>query len=156
MYFEARSHELVPVADATAAVRHVCSPQGRSFQCPMWLNTHGQRIVLVDDSHINHGDFGECAVVNLDTKRQLESITFAWCDNEAQKVEYVKGCEDDAGLGDREVIVPIGDEGKDAPAQFTCSCCGDWFTSTLREQEPHDQDAGYGHCPSCFPASRAA
>jgi hypothetical protein len=56
-----------------------------------------------------------------------------------------------AGLGNREVIVPIEDADKDVPAEFECSCCGELFTSTLREQLPHDQDAGFGHCPKCFP-----
>lgn len=33
--------------------------------------------------------------------------------------------------------------------RFLCSCCGREFNSTLQEQAKHDQDTGYGHCPSC-------
>lgn len=159
MYFEARSHVLVPVADAAAAVHMVHSgridatQQLGEFHCPCWRNAAGQRVALVSDTHIDDGDFAECAVVNLDTRRQLESITFAWCDDEATKLRYVEGCENHPG-GGREVIVPCGDNPADHEvlARFTCSCCGEGFKSTLREQLPHDQDSGYGHCPACFPA----
>ena len=164
MYFEARSHVLVPVAHAAAAVRMVHSgridatQQLGEFHCPCWLNAAGQRVALVSDTSIDDANFAECAVVNLDTRRQLESITFAWCDNEAEKVRYVEGCENDAGLSDDDVAVPFGDNPADLdiPADFTCSCCGESFTSTLRQELPHDQDSGYGHCPACFPATAQA
>ena len=87
MYFEARTHEILEVADAAAAVRAVCSSSVSHYQCPTWRNAKGERVALVDDSSINNLDFGECAVVNLDTKRQLESITFAWCKDEAEKLK---------------------------------------------------------------------
>jgi hypothetical protein len=148
MYFEARSHELVPVADAAAAVRLIHSKEARAYQCPTWTNANGHRIALVDDSHINDGDFGECAVVNLDTQKQLESLTFAWIETEAEKLEAVTDCELDEGYRGN-VIVPYDDTHKDTPATFECSCCGTLFPSTLRIQEPHDQDAGFGHCPNC-------
>ncbi len=32
---------------------------------------------------------------------------------------------------------------------FECGCCGTGFLSTRREQAKHDQDKGYGICPSC-------
>ena len=160
MYFEARSHTIVMAADAIAAVRMVCSGKVSDeqhlceFHCPTWLNAAGQRVALVSDTHIDDQNFGECAVVNLDTKRQLESITFAWCANEAQKVEYVQRCENSPGVP-RDVIVPMSDSDadQDIASTFTCSCCGEGFSSTLREQLPHDQDNGYGHCPDCFPAA---
>lgn len=153
MYFEARSHQIIEVADAAAAVRMVHEGKAAEFQCPTWLNAAGQRVALVSDTHIDDANFGECAVVNLDTKKQLESITFAWCKGgEQEKLRYVLGCENAPGTG-TNVIVPCTDADRDVKARFTCSCCGERFLSTLREQLPHDQDAGYGHCPACFPSA---
>lgn len=149
MYFEARSHELLPCTDAADAVGRVHRGEVMHYQCPCWVNSKGQRVALVDDSHINCLDFGECAVVNLETKRQLESITFAWCRDEGVKLRYVQKCENGEGLSPREVIVPLTDADRDVPARFECSCCGEGFTSTLRKQLPYDQDCGHGFCPSC-------
>src|SRR5437868_6654363 len=53
MYFEDRFHELLPVADAAAAVRLVHEGTVKSFQCPVWQNAANQRVCLVDDSHVN-------------------------------------------------------------------------------------------------------
>jgi len=149
MYFEARNHELVPVADAAAAVRMIHEGTAKSFQCPTWKNANGQQIALVDDSHINCGDFGECAVVNLDTHRQLETLTFAWIDTEEEKLRHVLLCEATEGYRNN-VIVPFDESHKDTLADFDCSCCGTSFESTLRLELPHDLDAGFGLCPSCL------
>lgn len=70
MYFEARSHQSIPVADAHEAVNRIHTGNIHAYQCPTWRNKLGQRVALVDDSHINCGDFGECAAVNLDTSEQ--------------------------------------------------------------------------------------
>ena len=94
-----------------------------------------------------------------DLERQLTAVaaddrTLA----EILRGQIVEGCENDAGLSDDDVAVPFGDNPADLdiPADFTCSCCGESFTSTLRQELPHDQDSGYGHCLACFPATAQA
>jgi hypothetical protein len=90
------------------------------------------------------------AVINLDTNRQLDSITFAWIDTEAEAISYLEKCQDSAPLGDSPANLPLDGNGDDSPADFECGCCGDNFTSTIADQRIHDQDEGFGYCPSCL------
>jgi len=45
--------------------------------CPFWLNAAGQRVALVSDTHIDDGNFAECAVVNLAWSDRPGSISHA-------------------------------------------------------------------------------
>jgi hypothetical protein len=145
MYFESRSHTSQPVASPTEAVRLIKSGECSINICPTFTNSKGQRVCLVDDGHIDTA-WREVAVINLDTNRRLESITFDWCD-EAEALGAVQGCIDAKGYSD--ITFPIDGKNEDQLVNFLCSCCGDWFPSTVSEQKKHDFDAGYGLCPDC-------
>jgi hypothetical protein len=89
------------------------------------------------------------AVIRLDVQPpiQIESITFSWCDLN-QAIGHLRECETtDFRMG--ETALPLDGLGEAIPAKFECGCCGQWFESTLAEQRPYDQDAGFGICPDC-------
>ena len=148
MFYESVQHQSRPVADAAEAARLIKAYDARSFVALFWKNTKGPRIAAVDDGGLDDS-WGEVAVINLDTNRQLESITFPWCTDE-EAARFLLECQDDDGLSDRPANCPLDGAGEDTPAAFTCGCCGTSFTSTIAEQRPHDQDEGYGYCPRCL------
>ena len=148
MFFESVQHESRPVADAAEAARLIKSGAVMDFHALIWKNTKGQRIAAVNDGGIDDS-WSEVAVINLDTNRQLESITFPWCSDE-EAARFLLECQDDKGLSDRPANLPLDGSGEGVPAAFTCGCCGTGFTSTIAEQRPHDQDEGYGYCPRCL------
>jgi hypothetical protein len=148
MYYQSVSHKSVPVSSAQEAARRIKSGREMSFHALIWKNSTGQRIAAVDDGGLDDS-WGEVAVINIDTDRQLESITFPWCSDE-EAARYLMECQDSAGLSNRPANLPLDGAGEDKPAAFTCGCCGDGFTSTIAEQRPHDQDEGYGYCPRCI------
>lgn len=148
MYYESIQHRSRPVENAEVAAYLIKSGPLPSFEAPVWKNSRGQRIAAVDDGGLDD-PWGEVAVINIDTDRQLESITFPWC-SAAEAAEYLKECEDDAGLSDRPANLKLDGSGENIPSVFTCGCCGEGFKSTLTEQRPFDQDAGYGYCPRCI------
>lgn len=155
MYYEAISHAAVPVESAADAARRIKSGKAMSFQALIWNNTKGERIAAVADGGLDD-PWGEVAIINLTTNRQLESITFAWIDTEAEAIRYLEECQDDAPLSDRPAKLPLDGEGENRPANFECGCCGEGFTSTIAEQRVHDQDEGFGYCPKCVTQSAAA
>ena len=149
MYYEAISHTTVEVPSAAEAARRIRSRQVRSFDALVWRNAAGQRIAAVGDGGLDH-PFGEVAVINLDTDRQVESITFAWIDTDAEAIRYLEECQESQGHPDGSPAnLPLDGSMEDAPAGFTCACCGEWFTSTIAKQRIHDQDEGFGHCREC-------
>ena len=145
MYYESVPHKSVPVSSPEEAARRIKSGREMSFHALIWKNSRGERIAAVDDGGIDDS-WGEVAVINLDTNRQLESITFPWC-SEEQAARHLADCQDDAGLSSRPANLPLDGGGEEIPSVFTCSCCGEGFKSTITEQKPHDQDQGY--CQSC-------
>ena len=147
MYYEAIPHVTVEVNSAAVAARRIRAGEAPSYAALIWRNSRGERVAAVADGGLDH-PWAEVAVINVDTKRQLESITFAWIDDETTAIGYLQGCEDDHGLG--ACHLPLDKEGQDALVYFTCSCCGEGFKSTIKEQKVHDLDQGYGLCPSCF------
>jgi hypothetical protein len=149
MFYEAISHTSVPVDSAADAARRIRSREARSFDALIWKNSQGQRIAAVADGGLN-SPWGEVAVINLDTNRQLDSITFAWIDTEAEAISHLEKCQDSAPLGDSPANLPLDGEGDQRPADFECGCCGTNFTSTIADQRIHDQDEGFGYCPSCL------
>ena len=150
MYFESRMHSAINVADAAEAVRLINTGKASgAYHVPVWRNKNGHRIALVDDSHINRA-WQEVAVVNLDTKEQYESLTFAWMKTEAEKLNYVMKAENGDTVCSTNVTVAIDGENADTTASFECSCCGESFESTIAKQKGYDQDAGYGYCLDCI------
>ena len=148
MYYEAREHSTVPAENAEDAVRAFVADPCR-FRCPVWPNTRGERIVLIPDGHINE-ESAEIAVINLDTMHQLESLTFAWMDGIDEKIAHVIKAQDIEPPAMGTVTSLCIDGEGEGLASFTCSCCGEWFQSTIAVQKKHDQDAGYGMCPKCI------
>lgn len=149
MYYESISHTTVEVASAADAARRIRSREVRSFDALVWRNAAGQRVAAVADGGLNH-PFGEVAVINLDTDRQIESITFAWIDDEAEAIRYLEECQESQGNpAARPARLPLDGALEDTPARFECACCGSFFTSTIASQRVHDQDEGFGHCPRC-------
>jgi hypothetical protein len=147
MYFEARSHRTVNVADPAAAVRLIHARDLHINLCPVWLNAEGQRLALADDSHIDSA-WLEVALINLDTHEQVESLTFGWCGSEVEKLKLVLDSLKAPAMR-KNVTLPIDGTGHEAIAPFTCGCCGTEFNSTIKEQARFDQDSGFGICPSC-------
>ncbi len=149
MYYESISHTTVEVPSAASAALRIRSRQLRSFDALIWRNAAGQRVAAVGDGGLDN-PFGEVAVINLDTNRQVESITFAWIEDEATAIRYLEECQESQGNPQgRPVRLPLDGTLEDAPAFFTCGCCGDRFKSTIAKQRIHDQDEGFGHCPEC-------
>ena len=146
MYYQSRSHTSHPVADAREAVALIHSGRTASNDAYIWKNQNGHRIALVDDSHIDH-PWGEVSVINVDTREQYESITFAWCNSEAEKLGVVLGCQDGTSFARQNIILPLDGAEEEREAHFTCGCCGEVFRSTIAQQKRFDQDAGYGICP---------
>ena len=152
MFFEARTHEIVPVADAMAAARFV-KEKGENvwnYQCPEF-KVGDKTIVIVNDASIHDSDFAEVAVLcrNDDgSYDQIESITVGWIKT-VEEVEktFLEAAETPYPMGKRTLIVgkPKGDE----TAWFTCGCCGTGFKGNVKHQQKFDQDAGYGYCPRC-------
>lgn len=148
MYYESIPHRSQEVSSPEEAARMIRSGTVMSFIALIWKNSRGERIAAVDDGGIDDS-WGEVAVINLDTNRQLESITFPWCtDEEAAKL--LRECQDDKGLSDRPANLPLDGGGESNHSLFTCGCCGKGFKSTIDEQRIHDQDVGYGCCSSCL------
>ena len=148
MHYEAISHATMNVDSAADAARRIRSGQEPSYNALIWQNTKCERIAAVADGGLNH-PWGEVAVINITTNRQLESITFAWIETEDEAIRYLEKCQDSDPLGDSPANLPLDGEGDNIPAYFQCGCCGTSFTSTIAEQRAHDQDEGYGICHEC-------
>jgi hypothetical protein len=139
------------VADAAEAVHIVHTGKSISCHAYIWMNAHGQRVALIDDSCIDD-PWGEVAVVNLDTKEQYESLTFGWIESEALKLALVMSAVTNATVW-RPAIVPLDGSLADRKCNFLCGCCGEVFKSTFGEQKVFDQDEGYGICGRCIERS---
>ena len=155
MYYESRSYRLLTVANAAKAAVMVKTGRAQTFEGLVWKNAKGQRVVLVDDSHID-SSWLEVAILNLDLGLQVESITTGWMKKIGELREALLECQDyDASDPEMTWIRPatlnIEGSGDDRPAWFSCGCCGEDFRSTLRQQRPFDQDDGHGICQACAP-----
>ena len=117
------------------------------------MNSKGQRFAAVCDGHINHISL-EIVVINLDTRRQVESITFGWIKTLKEKAKYLQDASEEIDCPSRDEVRLLLDGqqlggGPQKPVDFECGCCGESFESTYDEQKVYDQDAGYGFCPGC-------
>ena len=154
MFYEARNHISMPVADAAEAVHLIHTGKCVSSYAYIWRNAKGERIALIDDTDIDH-PWGEVAVVNLDTKEQYESLTFGWIRTEGLKLAAVNDAVTLATVW-RPAIVPLDGSLADRECSFTCGCCGEQFKSTIAKQKVFDQDEGYGICGRCIERSGRA
>ncbi len=147
MYFETTMHTERPVADAAEVARLIHTGHVRDIDCLTWM-VGNRKFAVVADNHCNSPWF-EVAVIDLTNKVQIESITMGWIPGLETKFDLIKECETTDFQMKKDVTVPLDGEGGDTPANFECSCCGKYFTSTYNKQKPHDQDNGYGMCKEC-------
>lgn len=152
MYYESIMHESRLVVSANAAanlIKNYKDESGElmSFHAIKW-NANGRQLCAVADGGLNN-PWLEVAVLDLSTMTQIESITAGWIDTVDELTKYFSECETGTFSMGKVKALPIDGEGENAPAYFTCGCCGDWFQSTVKIQRKYDQDEGYGMCRSC-------
>lgn len=148
MYYESIKHVTRKVSGAAEAAEIIDSHDALSYEALVWEGG-GRTLAAVADGGLNN-PWAEVAVIRLDVDPpvQIESITFAWIDGLDNKIAELKSCEiTEFKMG--RTSLPLDGAGEDRIAGFICGCCGEWFTSTIREQERFDQDEGYGICESC-------
>ncbi len=141
-------------ANAAEAAQLIKTNKVNSYQAITYpAKTYGF-IFIVPNGGIND-PFLEVAVIHdRDGNRTLiESITAGWID-EVEELEKHFIDSEGSGFSRPSSLLLTTDTDLDSKkatqkAHFICGCCGDGFTSTIQEQEKHDQDAGYGICPRC-------
>jgi len=149
MYFETTMHVTVPVADAAECARRIHNKtELRDFDAFTWTATNGRRLAVVADNHCDN-TWLEVAVIDLDRNVQLESITAGWIKTETELTRYFADCETQDYTFREGIQLPLDGNNDEAPATFTCGCCGEGFDSTYKAQRKYDQDNGYGICPRC-------
>ncbi len=148
MFYQAISHKTRHVPDAGAAVAAI--EFARDFDAIVWIAPNGRRLAAVADGNINGvgNPWNEVAVIDLDRKVQIESITFGAL-TPIERINELMRCENTEFVMCGPVALPMDGEGEDTPARFVCGCCGESFVSSLSQQKKYDQDAGFGMCPRC-------
>lgn len=148
MYYQSIKHVTRKVSGAAEAAEIIHNHGAQSFEALVWIGG-GRTLAAVADGGLDH-PWMEIAVIRLDVDPpvQIDSITFAWIDGLDNKIAELKSCETtDFKMG--RTSLPLDGAGEDRITGFTCGCCGEWFTSTIRAQERFDQDEGYGICETC-------
>lgn len=148
MYYETTMHARRDVAGAAEAARLIHEGDVHDYDALFWTAPNGRQLVAVGDNHCDN-TWGEVAVIDYGEKVRIESITFAWIPELAEKVRYLEGCETGDFRMGKIAGLPLDGKGDDTPAYFECGCCGESFKSTYRTQKKYDQDNGYGICPKC-------
>lgn len=155
MYYEARVHELREVQNAEKAAELIKSGRMHSYQVPCWISQDGlYKIYAVPDGHIDD-PFLELAILRKplsdenEPLKQVESITNGWIDTTDALAVYLQQAENSDIIMKSKVTLIVGKPKGDEHANFTCGCCGTWFTGNVQEQLKFDQDAGYGICGDC-------
>ena len=148
MYYEARTHQLLPVANAMDAAIKIKGGLVANYQVPTW--TEGLNpVYIVPDGHINNPMFELAILTNINGElTQVETITNGWIDTTEELEEYfTKALSNNYNMGKAQLIIdkPTGKE----TANFECGCCGNGFKSNVKYQQNFDQDAGFGICPKC-------
>jgi hypothetical protein len=156
MFFETVEHELVECSDARQAALWIKGKETITdrqspglWQVPVWTAPNGHTIAAVADNVGADDAWGEAAIIDLTTNKQIESITVAWCDVE-ELVEYFTTVHDSEIVMKNPADLPMIGAVR-GTAHFQCGCCGDDFESTIAEQKRFDRDAGYGICDDCAP-----
>ena len=156
MYYEARRHTTRKVANAMAAARLIKDARDENgdrhdYDAITWQAANGDTFVVLADGSIDNM-WVEIAVINRTRMVQVASLTNAWIEGADKLGQMLASCSSpEYGFSMGTVsALPIDGEGLDATVSFTCSCCGDWFESTISKQKKYDQDCGYGYCLSCI------
>jgi hypothetical protein len=107
-----------------------------------------KKYALANDASGCEG-IGEIAIIDFDNMMQIESLTIEW--TKGDKLAAILGCCDEPITAKKLEVVfdKDGNVTKQPKTYFTCSCCGEGFKSTSKEQAKHDQDFGYGYCSNC-------
>jgi len=147
MYFEARMHTTRAVPDALTAAQLINDGEARTFDALIW-NASGRRLAVVADNHCDD-PWLEVAVVDIDRRCQIDSITAGWCKGAEQLATYFAACETTDSIFRPNIALPLDGKNDNTPAYFSCGCCGSSFKSTYAEQRQYDQDDGFGICHAC-------
>jgi hypothetical protein len=139
MYFEARQHKKLSVADAIQAATLIHEGKAASYEVLCWTAPDGRELAAVsDDSPHSIQSFREVAVLDMTHHQQIESITFAWIDSLQEKIKEFVACETTDFRMSNNKHVPLDGENEDRLAWFYCGCCGTDFQSTIKKQAHYD------------------
>ena len=145
MYYETIIHKLKPFNSIIEAATAIKTDQLHSFEI-----AKVDDILYVSDAHIDDPNFSEIAVLQCmpnGTYLQIESLTNR-SDTSIERLAELMDCSSDKGKG-YSVCIQIDTVDPQAMANFTCGCCGQWFTGNIKEQLKFGQDNGYGICDDC-------
>jgi hypothetical protein len=155
MYYEARVHELIEVISAEAAAGLIRSDKMYAYQVPCWNSQNGlYKMYAVPDGHIDN-PFLEIAILRKPSSdenaplMQVESITNGWIRSTNALAIYLQDAEKSDIVMNSNATLIVGNPKGDEQANFTCGCCGNWFSGNVQEQLKFNQDAGYGICNGC-------
>lgn len=152
MYYQSIRHITRKVSGAKEAAEIIHNKEAQSFEALVWEGG-GRTLAAVADGGLDD-PWMEVAVIciDFDPPTHIESITFAWIEGLDRKVKHLRSCETtEFNMG--RTSLPLDGAGDDRITGFTCGCCGEWFTSTIAEQNKFDQDEGYCICGRCVPKS---
>lgn len=151
MYFAAIVHQKMELPSATAVAEAIHGRNIPDYAALSWQTSKGE-FCAVADGGIND-PWLEVAIINLSTNTQIESLTFGWAKDLEEKISLLNLCETSdfvmGAVGQCRVPFSTDEDVNDIEANFTCGCCGAWFTSKIGKQLSFDQDAGYGICDPC-------
>ena len=155
MYYEARIHEIIEVANAFDAAEKIKSEQIRTNQVMMWTSRDGQFLMYaVPDGHIDNMLL-ELAILRKTIQKddapyqQVESITNGWINDAETLCKYMEEAELSDIIMKSYTQLIIGQPKGNEVAWFSCGCCGTSFKDNVLAQLAFNQDAGYGICPKC-------
>jgi hypothetical protein len=147
MYFETTMHTTRAVENAQTAAQLIKKREAYNFEALIWTGK-GRRLAAVADNHCDN-PWLEVAVIDMDRKCQIESITADWCRSTEELATHLATCETTDFVFRRNITLPLDNQNGDTLANFECGCCGSFFQSTYAKQRKYDQDDGYGICPDC-------
>ncbi len=139
MYYEARIHEIVEVADATAAAALIRG-NIRSYQVVSWISKDEKfQMYAVPDGHIDE-QMAELAILRKTAGdaegkyQQVESITNAWIETVEELALFLEQAEDSDLIMSTDAQLIIGKPEGHEVAYFICSCCGSTFRGNIKYQ----------------------
>ena len=150
MYYEARTHQLLPVANAMEAADKIRMGECKWYQVPTFtVPETGQNVHIVCDGWIDNPKLELAVLMPINGKlMQIESLTNGWMNSSEELADsIIQAINEPQIMCEAKLIVgePKGNE----TAWFDCGCCGTDFKGNVKEQERYGQDAGYGICPKC-------
>jgi hypothetical protein len=109
-------------------------------------------IIYIASYHCD-APFFETAVVKLSDDINaphtlIESLTIGWIKPDELVTYLVDAANSQVNYG--QINLAFDKEAaNNITANFTCGCCGEWFSDNIVEQAKFDQDSGYGICENC-------